>query len=204
MKNINKLKIFIYLFFFLLLIFYLTFKQKNYYTIPTYSKNNYLNAVIEIPAGTNMKIEYNPGINSFMPDVVNGQDRVIKFLPYPGNYGFIPSTFMDTKLGGDGDALDILVIAESVPVKTIMEVIPIAIIKLLDENEIDNKIIAIPVNSEERIINVKTFSEFEEKYPVAKNIIENWFSSYEKNGQIKFLGWEDENHAKEEIKKWMK
>ena len=31
----------------------------NYYSIPTFSDNNNINVVIEIPAGTNHKIEYN-------------------------------------------------------------------------------------------------------------------------------------------------
>jgi len=68
-------------------------------------------AVIEIPSGTNRKIEYNPNTERFEIDVKNGKERVIDFLPYPGNYGFIPSTMMDENRGGDGDALDILVIA---------------------------------------------------------------------------------------------
>ena len=33
--------------------------KKDIYTTPTFSKNNNLQAVVEIPAGTNKKIEYN-------------------------------------------------------------------------------------------------------------------------------------------------
>ena len=50
---------------------------------------NSLYAVIEIPAGTNIKYEYNYDSQSFDVDVVNGQKRIINYLPYPGNYGFI-------------------------------------------------------------------------------------------------------------------
>ncbi|MDA9133798.1 inorganic diphosphatase, partial [Gammaproteobacteria bacterium] len=61
----------------------------------TFSKNGFLQMVVEIPAGTNKKIEYDKNINEFFIDKIDGVDRVINFLPYPGNYGFIPSTKMD-------------------------------------------------------------------------------------------------------------
>ena len=76
--------------------------------------------VVEIPAGTNHKIEYDPSTDSFENDKKDGKDRVISFLPYPGNYGFIPSTLMNKDRGGDGDALDILVIGESEPTGTVL------------------------------------------------------------------------------------
>ena len=56
----NKLKLFIYLALILGLLFFLKFKGKNYYNIPTYHTETTINAVIEIPAGTNHKIEYHP------------------------------------------------------------------------------------------------------------------------------------------------
>ena len=51
-----------------------------------------LNAVIEIPAGTVEKRQYDPATNTFPIDLRNGQPRLIRFLPYPANYGFIPGT----------------------------------------------------------------------------------------------------------------
>ena len=96
----------------------------NYEDIDTYSASNNVNMVIEIPAGTNKKIEYDKNLNDFFIDKMDGVDRVINFLPYPGNYGFIPSTKMDKKRGGDGDALDILLISESMDTGTIVDVIP--------------------------------------------------------------------------------
>ena len=99
------------------------------------------NAVIEIPAGTNKKIEFNNSTQAFEVDKNNGKDRVIQFLPYIGNYGYIPSTYSNPNQGGDGDALDVLVISESVKTGSIIEIIPIAVLKLLDEGEIDYKIL---------------------------------------------------------------
>ena len=46
-------------------------------------------------------------ISSFIIDKKNGEERIVQFLPYVGNYGYIPSTFSDPEEGGDGDALDV-------------------------------------------------------------------------------------------------
>ena len=64
----------------------------------------YVQVVVEIPAGTNQKIEFDYKDGTFKVDQIDGKDRVIDFLPYPGNYGFVPGTLMDKERGGDGDA----------------------------------------------------------------------------------------------------
>ena len=99
----------------------------DYYNIPLYSENNRLQAVVEIPAGTNKKIEVNTETSAFEIDQKNGKDRVIDFLPYPGNYGFIPSTYSDPNTGGDGDALDVLIISEFLIISFIIPNLPLAL-----------------------------------------------------------------------------
>lgn len=176
----------------------------NYDAIPLYSPNNHVQAVIEIPAGTNHKVEYDKKALEFKVDQRDGKDRIIPFLPYPGNYGFLPSTYMSPELGGDGDALDVLVIAESVPVAHVMEIIPIANLALMDEGEIDNKIIAIPADPKLQIIKVTTLAELESKYPAAKKMIEDWFLNYDGPGVMKLEEWQNEVQAMDDIKKWAK
>jgi inorganic pyrophosphatase len=175
-------------------------KKIDYYHIPSYSAANNLNAVIEIPAGTNKKFEYNKDTQSFEIDKKDGKDRVVQFLSYPGNYGYIPSTFSDPEKGGDGDALDVLVLSESVASGTILEIVPIAVLKLIDDGELDYKIIAVPLNENDRIIKATTFNEFTQKYPKVKTIIELWFLNYNKDDKAKIDGWGDEKEAKKEIK----
>lgn len=174
-------------------------EAKDYYHLPTYSSNNIIQAVIEIPAGTNKKYEYNSQSNTFEIDKKNGVERVIQFLPYPGNYGYIPSTYSNPEKGGDGDALDVLVLSESVFTGTVIEIIPIGVLKLIDDGEIDSKIIAIPANSKMQIIKVKTYQEFLIKYPEAKSIIESWFLNYNKEDPASINGWGNEQEALLEI-----
>ncbi len=178
-------------------------KRQSIYALPLTMEEG-IPAVIEIPAGTNHKIEYNKETETFECDKIDGKDRVINFLPYPGNYGFIPSTFMDEEQGGDGDALDILVIAESQKTGAVIQVKPIASLSLKDGGEIDTKIIAVPIDSSLQIIQAQNFQEFAVEYPAAQRMIQEWFLNYKGIGKIEFLGWHNEQVALATIRKWKK
>ena len=70
-------------------------------------------------------------------------DRVLYTAThYPANYGFIPRTY-----AGDNDPLDVLVICqEEIVPMTLVECYPIGVLKMIDNNEEDEKIIAICKN----------------------------------------------------------
>lgn len=94
-------------------------------------------SVIEIPKGSKNKYEL---------DKESGLLRLDRILytstHYPANYGFIPRT-----LSEDGDPLDVLVLCqEKLEPLSILECFPIGIITMIDENEEDEKIVAIPIN----------------------------------------------------------
>lgn len=171
----------------------------DYYKLPLYSSNNLLNVVIEIPAGTNKKYEYSNVSKRFELDQINGKNRIIHFLPYIGNYGYFPSTYSDPQQGGDGDAIDVLLLSESVSMGTIIEVIPIAILKLIDDGELDYKVIAIPADKGKQIIETRTYSDFSQNFPEVKQIIEFWFLNYNRDDIAKIEGWGDEKEAIAEI-----
>ena len=175
--------------------------KKDYQNLPTRGESG-INVVIEIPAGTNHKIEYQKEAQRFENDQINGEDRVIRFLPYPGNYGFIPSTFMDPARGGDGDALDILVVSESIPTGTVVETKPIACLLLRDQGELDTKIIAVPADSSLQTIPIENFQDFLIHHDAAKRIIEEWFLHYKGPGVMEMMRWEDDVYARREIEKW--
>lgn len=172
----------------------------DYYKTPSFSNNGAVNAVVEIPSGTNSKYEYDNSTKEFVIDQENGVDRIINFIPYPANYGFVPSTLSDKKTGGDGDALDILVLSESLETGTITEVLPIAMLKLIDKGEQDYKIIAVPYDKSKRIVNAATYAELQKKYPAVIEIIELWFLNYNKKDAALVEGWVNEEEALKEIK----
>lgn len=172
------------------------------YQQSTFDNSGHVMAVIEIPAGTNHKIEYHSETGEFVNDTLAGKDRIIDFLPYPGNYGFIPSTLMDEERGGDGDALDILVIGEHIKTGNTIAIKPIGTLLLKDKGELDTKIIAIPADSTMQVIQPKDYADFVVRYNAAHHIIQEWFLNYKGLGRMELLGWKDEQYALNEIQKW--
>lgn len=96
--------------------------------------------VIEVPQGSKNKYELDKKSGLLKVDRV-----LYSSVHYPANYGFIPKTYCE-----DHDPLDILVLGQApvVPM-TIMEAKPIGIMKMLDQGEADDKIIAVHANDPE-------------------------------------------------------
>lgn len=126
--------------------------------------------VIEVPKGSKTKYEL---------DKKSGLIRVDRVLfssvHYPANYGFIPQTYCE-----DHDPLDVLVLGQDpvVPL-SIMLAKPIGVMKMLDQGEADDKIIAVHADDPEylhynsirelaphRMVEVKRFFE---DYKVLEN-----------------------------------
>jgi inorganic pyrophosphatase len=96
--------------------------------------------VIEVPKGSKTKYEL---------DRKSGLIRVDRVLfssvHYPANYGFIPQTYCEDK-----DPLDVLVLGqEAVVPLSIMLAKPIALMKMLDQGEADDKVIAVHADDPE-------------------------------------------------------
>ena len=95
------------------------------------------NVVIEIPAGSSHKIEWNRDLAVFELDRV---DPAI--FAKPTNYGFIPQT-----LDEDGDELDALVItSEPLPTGIFLKAKIIGVMKFEDDGEVDDKIVFVPAD----------------------------------------------------------
>jgi len=184
---------------FLLFLFIGCKSKIDYLTTDLKSKNGYYQAVIEIPAGTNSKIEYDKVAKIFKTSLRDGEERTIDFLAYPANYGFIPSTFSNPEKGGDGDALDVMVLSSTIPSGEIIEIIPIGMLKLIDAGEEDFKVIAIPADKNLRTISAENYKDFVNRYNAAKQILESWFSNYDPADETQIQGWVDEKEAEKEI-----
>ncbi|MCE4613339.1 MAG: inorganic diphosphatase [Desulfurococcales archaeon] len=96
---------------------------------------NIVNVLVEIPMNSSVKYEF---------DKEACMVRVDRFLytsmTYPFNYGFIPGTLEE-----DGDPVDVLVISrEPVFPGSIIEVRPIALLEMEDEEGPDSKVIGVP------------------------------------------------------------
>ena len=162
-----------------------------------YKKTGY-QALIEIPAGTTAKWEVNHKNGHLEWEFKNKKPREVKFLGYPGNYGFIPQTILDKNEGGDGDPLDIIVLGTAVDKGSVQEVKILGAIKLLDSGEQDDKIIAVPLNGP--FANVESLGELMTEFPGTVEIIRYWFTGY-KGGKMHFMGYMKRKEAEALIEK---
>ncbi len=93
--------------------------------------------VIEIKKGSKKKYELDKETGMII------LDRVLHTSThYPSNYGFIPRTYAD-----DRDPLDVLVLSqEEIDPLVLVRCKPIGVIKMIDNDDVDEKIIAVPYN----------------------------------------------------------
>ncbi|MGY2131586.1 inorganic diphosphatase [Hymenobacter sp. HD11105] len=175
--------------------------QTDYAELPTFSpERKLMQAVIEVSAGTNYEQRYDPANNKFAPQQRAGKDRMLEFLPYPGNYGFVPSTST-----ASGNALAILVLAESQPAGTVLEVLPIGLVVLDKAGVLERVVLAVPARPSQRILpHVTTWDDFTQGYPAAQQILRLWFQHSDNPGAVRIMGWKDEQTAIQHVRDVMR
>jgi inorganic pyrophosphatase len=148
-----------------------------------------VNAVVEIPQGSVHKYEYDKKLHVFRLD-----RTLYSPVHYPGDYGFIPST-----LGLDGDPVDILVLvdAPSFP-GCVIEVRPIGVLRMIDQGEHDEKILAVVENDPV----YRQIREGKEVFPHRLREIEHFFSIYKslEGKKTEIAGWSGAEAAHKLIK----
>jgi inorganic pyrophosphatase len=163
-----------------------------------------VNAVVEIPAGTLAKWEVNgrlqdgskPDDGKLRWEFENGKPRVIQYIGYPGNYGFIPST-----LNADGDQLDILLLGPPLPRGALVTAKVIGVLKMQEKGEMNNKILA--VTKDTPLFDVDDLSELDTHFPGVREIIEIWFAYYKGQAAVSALDWGNKEEAERIIKESM-
>ncbi len=149
-----------------------------------------LNVVIEIPTGSNHKIEWDREHACFMLDRVEPMA-----FAKPCNYGFIPQT-----LDEDGDELDVLMITDQ-PLTTgiWMKAKILGVMKFVDGGEVDDKIICVPADDRN---NGDKYNTLEDLPAQTLKQIEFHFNHYKdlkKPGTTEVKSFEDIKSAKKVI-----
>ncbi len=144
-----------------------------------------INVFVEIPKGSQNKYEYDKELNVLRLDRVLFSSTV-----YPGDYGFVPQT-----LGLDGDPLDALVFVTNPTYPgTLIEARPIGVMEMVDEGEVDDKILCVPV-SDIRFANMKDIGDVDQPF---LNEIAHFFAVYKEleGKKVEVRGWKDAAAAK--------
>ena len=129
------------------------------------SSEGIIQCIIEIPMGSSNKYEMDKGSGMLC------LDRVLhSAVYYPANYGFIPQTLAD-----DGDPLDILVLgATPVYPLTLVKARAIGLMVMKDQDELDHKVIAVPVGDPE----YKSCKDVHDLPPHRMAVLKRFFEDY--------------------------
>lgn len=126
-----------------------------------------VNAIIEIPRNSRAKYELDKETGLLKLDRV-----LYSSTYYPANYGFIPKTYCD-----DNDPLDILVLSQiDMQPLCLVEAKVIGVMRMLDQGEADDKIIAVCAND----MSVKHINDIEELPPHFVKELRHFFEEYKR------------------------
>lgn len=148
-----------------------------------------IDALIEIPEGSRNKYEFDHKTGRIYLNRM-----LFSSIRYPTNYGLIPDT-----LALDGDELDILVLSsEPVFPGCYVECRPIGGLEMWDQDEPDEKILAVPIG-EPRWIGINAYTEVPAH---TLREIEHFFLRYKEleKKETKIGNWRDATWALERIR----
>ena len=151
------------------------------------------NVIVEIPKGSKNKYEIDKETGLIALDRVAHTTQ-----DFPFDYGFAPQTLWD-----DGDALDVILLTTHPLLPGILvKARPIALMKMIDGGDADDKIIAVPID-DPRWVHVENLSDIN-KHTLKE--MEHFYSTYKKiqkkEGHV--AGFEDKEAAKKAIERSQK
>lgn len=154
-------------------------------------ENGVINVVVEIPAGSNHKIEWDRKLGAMKLDRV---EPII--FAKPTNYGFIPQT-----LDEDGDELDALIITDQ-PLTTgiFLQARIIGVMKFIDDGEVDDKVVVVPADDRNNGNAIQTLADLPPQLIKQIEFHFNHYKDLKKSGTTKVTNWGNIDEAKKVIR----
>ena len=146
--------------------------------------------IVEIPKNSSNKYEYDGKLGVFRLD-----RALYSAVHYPGDYGFIPGTLAD-----DNDPLDVLTFVEEASYPgVLLTVRPVGLLDMVDQNEPDQKILAVP-HRDPRFDQIHTIDQV---FPHNLREIEHFFAIYKEleGKRTEMRGWKGPREARDVIRK---
>jgi inorganic pyrophosphatase len=156
-----------------------------------------VNVVVEIPAGSSHKIEWNREL------AVMQLDRVEPAIfAKPTNYGFIPQT-----LDEDGDELDALIITdEPLPTGVYLEAKIVGVMRFEDDGEVDDKVVVVPADDRNTGNAINSLDDLPAQLIKQIDFHFSHYKDLKKPSTTVVKGWEDVEVARqvihESIERW--
>ena len=161
--------------------------------IPAQPEPGLINVLIEIPAGSKNKYEFDKDMGALILDRV-----LFASVQYPYDYGFVPNTLAD-----DGDPLDGMVIMDQPTFPgCVIAARPIGMLEMVDGGDRDEKILCVPAE-DPRYAQVNSLHDVA---PHRLDEIAEFFRTY-KNLEKKvteILGWQNVDKVKPLVEQCIK
>ncbi|KAH1040509.1 hypothetical protein J1N35_042252 [Gossypium stocksii] len=162
-------------------------KISPWHDVPLHLGDGVFSFVVEIPKESSAKMEVATD-ELYTPIKQDTKKGKLRYYPYNinWNYGLLPQTWEDPSLAnsevegafGDNDPVDVVEIGESRrKIGDILKVKPLAALAMIDEGELDWKIVAISLD-DPRASLVNDIDDVEKHFPGTLTAIRDWFRDY--------------------------
>ncbi|RDX96040.1 Soluble inorganic pyrophosphatase 6, chloroplastic [Mucuna pruriens] len=162
-------------------------KVSPWHDIPLRLDDGVFNFVVEIPKESSAKMEVATD-ETFTPIKQDTKKGKLRYYPYNinWNYGLLPQTWEDPSFAnpevegafGDNDPVDVVEIGVSRrKIGQVLKVKPLAAFAMIDEGELDWKIVAIALDDPKAPF-VNDINDVEKHFPGTLTAIRDWFRDY--------------------------
>ncbi|XP_074584340.1 LOW QUALITY PROTEIN: soluble inorganic pyrophosphatase 6, chloroplastic-like [Curcuma longa] len=162
-------------------------KVSPWHDVPLHLGDGVYNFIVEIPKETSAKMEVATD-EAYTPIKQDTKKGKLRYYPYNinWNYGLLPQTWEDPSFAntevegafGDNDPVDVVEIGERrADIGDILKVKPLAALAMIDEGELDWKIVAISLD-DPRASLVNDADDVEKHFPGTLTAIRDWFRDY--------------------------
>ncbi|ESQ31433.1 hypothetical protein EUTSA_v10004681mg [Eutrema salsugineum] len=162
-------------------------KVSPWHDIPLHLGDGVFHFIVEIPKESSAKMEVATD-EAFTPIKQDTKKGKLRYYPYNinWNYGLLPQTWEDPTQAnsevegafGDNDPVDVVEIGESQrKIGEVLKVKPLAALAMIDEGELDWKIVAISLDDPKAHL-VNDVDDVEKHFPGTLTAIRDWFRDY--------------------------
>ncbi|CAA6657619.1 unnamed protein product [Spirodela intermedia] len=163
-------------------------KISPWHDVPLHLGDGVFNFIVEIPKETSAKMEVatDEPFTPIKQDTKKGSSDTTRKYNINWNYGLLPQTWEDPSFSneevdgafGDNDPVDVVEIGDARgKIGQILKVKPLAALAMIDEGELDWKIVAISLD-DPRASLVNDVDDVEKHFPGTLTAIRDWFRDY--------------------------
>ncbi|GKV24273.1 hypothetical protein SLEP1_g33904 [Rubroshorea leprosula] len=162
-------------------------KISPWHDIPLQLGNGVFNFIVEIPKESSAKMEIATD-EPYTPIKQDTKKGKLRYYPYNinWNYGLLPQTWEDPSFAnsevegafGDNDPVDVVEIGDKRRnIGEVLKVKPLAALAMIDEGELDWKIVAISLDDPKSSL-VNDVDDVDKHFPGTLTAIRDWFRDY--------------------------